>query len=52
MLDPKPNLGRAAIEANIEHLRCLRMKAHSEYLRLKRQEQAWREELAKLEQPQ
>jgi hypothetical protein len=47
--DPKPNLGPAGILANIDHSRCLRIKAHTEYLRLKRQERFWRDELSKLQ---
>jgi len=43
--DPKPNLGPAAIEANMEYYRSLRIKAHSVYLEHKRQERYWREKL-------
>jgi hypothetical protein len=43
--DPKPTLGPAAIEANMEYYRSLRIKAHAEYLNYKRQERLWREQL-------
>jgi hypothetical protein len=47
--DPKPNLGTAALEANCEYFRNLRIKAHSEYLHWKRLELQTQEELDKLE---
>ena len=46
--DPKPNLGPEGIRANVEHYRCLRIQAHAEYLRVKRQERYWREQLHQL----
>lgn len=45
MTDPKPNLGPAAIEANRDYYRSLRIKAHAEYLKYKRQERFWLLEL-------
>ena len=44
-IDPKPNLSSAAIEANREYYRALRIKAHTQYLNYKRQERFWREQL-------
>ena len=52
MIDPKPNLSAAAIMANIEHAQSQRMKAHSQYLKFKRQERHWREQLKTLAAPQ
>lgn len=43
--DPKPNLGRVALEANRDYYRALRMKAHSEYLHWKRLERQTNEKL-------
>ena len=45
MTDPKPNLGPAALEANREYYRALRIKAHSEYLHWKRLERQTNEQL-------
>lgn len=47
--DPKPNLGSAALEANCEYFRNLRMKAHTEYLYWKRLERQTKEHLSKLQ---
>lgn len=49
MTDPKPNLGSAALEANREYFRNLRMKAHSEYLYWKRLERQTSEHLERLQ---
>jgi hypothetical protein len=43
--DPKPLLGAAACDANMDYYRNLRIKAHSEYLYYRRQERYWREKL-------
>ena len=43
--DPKPNLGRAALEANREYFRNLRIKAHGEYLVWKRLERQTNEQI-------
>jgi hypothetical protein len=47
--DPKPTLSQQGILANIDYSRSLRIKAHQEYLKCKRQERYWREELSKLQ---
>jgi hypothetical protein len=47
--DLKPNLGRAALEANREYFRSLRMKAHSEYLYWKRLERQTQEKILQLQ---
>jgi hypothetical protein len=49
MIDPKPNLGRAALEANREYFRNLRIKAHSEYLHWKRLERQTQEKINELQ---
>jgi hypothetical protein len=49
MTDPKPNLGSAALEANRDYFRTLRMKAHSEYLAWKRLERQTNEQLKQLQ---
>jgi hypothetical protein len=46
--DPKPQLGAAACDANMDYYRSLRIAAHSQYLNYKRQERYWREELNKI----
>lgn len=38
-------LGTAAIQCNVEYYRAQRIKAHSEYLRAKRQERYWQQQL-------
>ena len=48
MIDPKPSLSAAAIKANIEHAQSQRISAHREYLKFKRQERHWRDQLNKL----
>ena len=48
MKDPKPNLSSAAIKANLEHAQSQRVTAHSEYLKFKREERYWREQLNKI----
>jgi len=45
----KPNLGRAALEANRDYYRALRIKAHAEYLAMKRLERHTNEQLAQLQ---
>jgi hypothetical protein len=47
--DPKPNLGCAALEANRDYFRALRMKAHSEYLHWKRLERQTNEQIQQLQ---
>jgi len=47
--DPKPNLGAAALEANCEYFRNLRMKAHTEYLYWRRLERQTREKINQLQ---
>lgn len=47
--DPKPNLSEQGILANIDYARSLRIKAHQEYLKCKREERRWRNELTKLQ---
>ena len=47
--DPKPNLGTAALEANCEYFRALRIKAHSEYLYWRRLERQTKEHLERLQ---
>ena len=47
--DPKPHIGAAALIANIDYYRSMRIKAHSEYLKAKRLERAYIEHLHKLE---
>lgn len=49
MLDPKPQLSPAGILANIDHSQEKRKQAHSEYLKFKRQERYWREQLVLVE---
>jgi hypothetical protein len=49
MIDPKPNLGSAALEANREYFRNLRIKAHTEYLHWKRLERQTQEKLHQLQ---
>jgi hypothetical protein len=49
MTDPKPTLGAAALEANRDYFRNLRIKAHSEYLAWKRLERQTQEQLEKLQ---
>lgn len=49
MIDPKPNLGCAALEANRDYFRALRIRAHSEYLAWKRLERQTNEQLQKLQ---
>ena len=48
MTDPKPSLSSAAIKANLEHAQSQRVTAHSEYLKFKREERYWRDQLNKL----
>jgi hypothetical protein len=45
----KPNLGTAALLANREYYRALRIKAHAEYLAWKRLERQTNEQLAQLQ---
>lgn len=47
--DPKPNLSEQGILANIDYSRSLRIKAHQEYLKCKREERYWRLQLSKLQ---
>jgi hypothetical protein len=49
MTDFKPTLGAAALEANRDYFRNLRIKAHSEYLAWKRLERQTQEQLEKLQ---
>jgi hypothetical protein len=49
-IDPKPTLGPAACDANRDYYRNLRIKAHSEYLKYKRLERHWQEQLQSLKQ--
>jgi len=49
MTDPKPNLGAAALEANREYFRNLRIKAHGEYLAWRRLERQTNEQLQRLQ---
>jgi hypothetical protein len=49
MTDPKPNLGAAALEANREYFRNLRIKAHGEYLAWRRLERQTQERLEQLQ---
>ena len=49
MIDPKPIIGAAALEANCEYFRNLRMKAHSEYLHWKRLERQTQEQIDQLQ---
>jgi hypothetical protein len=49
MTDPKPNLGCAALEANREYFRNLRIKAHGEYLAWRRLERQTNEQLQRLQ---
>lgn len=47
--DHKPTLGSAALEANLEYFRSLRIKAHGEYLAMKRLERQTQEKLQRLQ---
>jgi len=47
--DPKPNLGRVALEANRDYYRALRIKAHQEYLAMKRLERQTNEQIQQLQ---
>jgi hypothetical protein len=47
--DPKPTLGAAALEANRDYFRTLRMKAHGEYLAWKRLERQTSEQIKQLQ---
>jgi hypothetical protein len=47
--DPKPNLGPEALEANRDYYRALRIKAHQEYLAMKRLERQTNEQLQQLQ---
>jgi hypothetical protein len=49
MTDPKPNLGLAALEANREYFRNLRIKAHGEYLAWRRLERQTQQRLEQLQ---
>jgi hypothetical protein len=49
MTDPKPTLGAAALEANREYFRNLRIKAHGEYLAWRRLERQTQERLDQLQ---
>lgn len=49
MTDPKPNLGTAALEANREYFRNLRIKAHGEYLAWRRLERQTQQRLDQLQ---
>ena len=49
MIDPKPNLGAAALEANCEYFRNLRIKAHGEYLAWRRLERQTQQRLEQLQ---
>jgi hypothetical protein len=49
MTDPKPTLGTAALEANREYFRNLRIKAHGEYLAWRRLERQTNEQLQRLQ---
>ena len=47
--DPKPRLGCAALEANRDYYRALRIKAHGEYLAMKRLERQTNEQIQQLQ---
>ena len=49
MIDPKAIIGAAALEANRDYFRTLRIKAHSEYLAWKRLERQTQQQLEQLQ---